>query len=94
MADDLIHRLGTLFGRHYGGIGGFLNIVDERLNTFGRLAADIGQLTNFGGDNSKALSVLAGASCFHGGIEREHVGLAREVADLIGDGAYLRSLLA
>ena len=49
--------------------------------------APLGELSDLGGDDGKALPVFAGAGSLNGRIEREQVGL---VSDLLNDGNFLR----
>jgi hypothetical protein len=60
----------------------------ELVDLAGRLLAALGQLAHLGGDHGKPLAVFAGARRLDGRVERQQVGLARNLlddGDLVGD---------
>src|SRR5262249_27098452 len=62
-------------------LGGRLHAGDLRGDLLGRLAGLGGERLDLGGHHREAAAGLAGARCLAGGVEREQVGLRRDVAD-------------
>ena len=58
------------------------------LDLVGRLLGLIGEVLDLGGDHGKAAAGLAGTRRFDGGVERQQVDLAGDVADQLHDAAH------
>src|SRR5208283_2868988 len=63
----------------------FLNALDQFGNFLGRLRRLFRQLANLVGHHGEAETMFSGAGRFDGGVERQQVGLFREVVDDLDD---------
>ncbi len=80
----LVEQGAGAFGHLHAGTG-------DRTDLLGRDARAFGQLAHFCSHHREALAVLAGTGGFNGCVERQQVGLVRNVvddADLVGDLAH------
>ena len=72
-----------------GGVGLALDAGDQLAGVGGRLGGALGQLAHLVGDDGEAPAALAGAGGLDRGVERQQVGLARDVLDRLDDPADL-----
>ena len=89
----LIHALGAFLGRHHRGVGRFLDFGEDGLHLRGGLTGLLGEGAHFHGDDGEALAILARAGGLDGGVERQHIGLSRNLVDSGDDLADLLRLL-
>src|SRR5690606_9570114 len=79
----LVHQLAALLHAFHAG-------VDQDLDLLGRVGAALREAAHFRGHHREAAALVAGPRRFHGGVERQDVGLegdAVDHADDVGDAA-------
>ncbi len=83
---------GTSFDEHGAGLARRRHgLARQRADLGGRRLAPLGELPHLRGDHRKALAVLARPRRLDGRVQREKVGLARDLlheGDLLGDGLH------
>ena len=84
-ADDLLHRLAGL--THL--LAALLNladrVVDQHLDFLGSRCRALRQAAHFAGHHGKAAPLFAGPGRFHGGVQRQDVGLKGNAVDHTDD---------
>ena len=79
--DDFTHGAARVPGEVRAGLHSLHAGLDQRLDLARGAGTAGGQVAHLAGHHGKAASLLAGACCFHGSIERQDVGLKRDAVD-------------
>lgn len=82
---DLLHAF-AIFQRLIGAIGNARrDILDHGANFFRGVRRFGGQRAYFAGNDRKATTMFACTGCFHGGIQRQDIGLEGDGVDHLND---------
>ncbi|MNV09941.1 hypothetical protein D3C71_1004500 [compost metagenome] len=84
-ADHLAHRGARLVYQRGAQLYALHAGVDQGLDLLGGVCAALGQVAHLAGNHRKAPALLARAGCFHGGVQREDVGLEGDAVDHADD---------
>ena len=80
-ADDVVHRHARALHQLRAGFHPLDAVVDQGLDLARRIGAALGQAAHLAGHHGKATALLARAGCFHGGIQRQNIGLEGNAVD-------------
>src|SRR5262249_36743867 len=83
--ESLVYDVGALFHVLNGLLGFLLNALNQLGNFAGGLRGFFREFTDFVCNDCEAESVLSGASCLNGRIQREQVGLFGEIVNNLDD---------
>ena len=79
---------------HDGRVDGGAHVLDDPSNLFGGPCDAVGELANLVGDHRESPSALACAGCLDARVDRENVGLFRQLVDELEDAAGLLRFLS
>jgi hypothetical protein len=79
--DDFLHRRAGLVDQLRAVVHLADRIVDQALDFLGRRRAALGQVAHLAGHHREAPALFAGARRFHGGVQRQDVGLEGDAVD-------------
>src|SRR2546427_85230 len=79
--DDLLEGLAGLIHERRAGPHLLHRIVDQRLDLFGGRGRPLRQISNLRGDDGEPAALLPGAGRLDGRVERQEVGLERDLVD-------------
>lgn len=79
--DGRRHPPGHLLGGHHRGIGRLLNLSQDVPHLGRGFLGLVGQVLDLAGHHRETLAVLAGPGRFDGRIQRQQIGLFRDIVD-------------